>query len=573
MSGGWHDPVVHRLADHGLHVQFGETIDVGLSQRIAALTRALRAEAIPGVRDLVPSYTTLVVVLDPATVDRDGLEALVTAQWADTRVCPDDPVAGRTDAAGDVVIPVAYGGANGPDLRDVARSTGLTPGEVVRRHAGASYVVGALGFAPGFAFLVGLPSELATPRRATPRTEVPPGSVGIGGRQTGVYALPTAGGWSLIGRTPLRLFDPSRDQPSLLQTGDAVRFEPIDEATFRRIRAREHSLAPVERAGRSDAFDPRPGLEVLAPGLLTSVQDLGRRGLGHLGVTPGGAVDRGALIAGNRLVGNDDGAAALEITLAGSHLRFLRPARIAIAGAELGARLNGHPFPAGRARVIHHGDELTFDPGATRVGVRAYLCVSSASGSASGGGIDVPLAMGSRSTDLTAGFGGFNGRPLQAGDRLSWMPATGQRRTSDTVGRPGPAGRDPFRVVRGPQAARFSENAWRQFLTERWRVSSASNRVGIRLDGPSIVARDRTDMISEGLVTGAVQITGEGQPIVMLPARATIGGYPRIATVVAADLDRLGQLGPGDRIRFAEVGVDTVPESPPVRRRASSPAR
>ncbi len=533
-------PVFHRLADHGLHVSFGDAIDVELSRRIAALTESLRSAAILGVRDLVPSYTTLVVVLDPDLIDEDGLERRIHELWHHSATGSGfaDPSMGQH-----VVIPVAYGGVHGPDLGDVARLAGLSADEVVRRHAGADYVVGALGFAPGFAFLIGLPPELATPRRSTPRVEVPPGSVGIGGKQTGVYALPTAGGWSLIGRTPLRMFDPSRNQPSLLQTGDTVRFDPIDQETLARMPPREHPSLPDPTRGRM----LRPGLIVLEPGLLTSVQDLGRTGLGHIGISPGGVVDRGSLIAGNRLVGNEEGAAALEITLTGPHLRFLRPARIAVTGADLGAQLNGEPFPNWRARVVHPDDHLSFDPRSARGGARAYLCI--------GGGIDVPVEMGSRATDLTAGFGGLSGRPLRTGDQLCWGMLPDQRQPAMPTARSDSASRRPFRVVRGPQANRFDDWAWHMFLTQQWRVSSRSNRVGIRLEGPPIIARDRSDMISEGMATGSIQITGVGLPIVMLPARATIGGYPKIATVIAADLDRLGQLSPGETIRFCEAGT------------------
>ncbi len=165
------------------------------------------------------------------------------------------------------------------------------------------------------------------------------------------------------------------------------------------------------------------------------------------------------------------------------------------------------------------------------------------------------MEMDSRATDLTAGFGGFRGRPLRAGDHLSWGASADRKREAAGAVPVVTAWRRPFRLVRGPQADRFDDCAWRTFLTHRWRVSSKSNRVGIRLEGPSIVARNRSDLISEGMVTGSIQITGEGQPIVMLPARATIGGYPKIATVIAADLDRLGQLRPGETIRFAEATV------------------
>lgn len=205
------------LAESGLLVRLGETISAPLSRRIAALTAALEDERLPGVVDLVPSYTTLTILLDPAEADNEVVEAAVRRHWSEVADTP--APAGRM-----IEIPVVYGGEHGPDLNVVARHTGLTPDEVVRRHSAASYLVGALGFSPGFAYLIGLPPELATPRRETPRKEVPPGSVGIGGAQTGIYSRPTPGGWHLIGRTSLRTFLPDSDPPLLVRPGDRVKF-------------------------------------------------------------------------------------------------------------------------------------------------------------------------------------------------------------------------------------------------------------------------------------------------------------------------------------------------------------
>jgi KipI family sensor histidine kinase inhibitor len=515
------------LADHGLLCAFGDRIDLDLSQRIAWLATALADEDPAGVVDLIPSYTTLLVMLEPGATDVPAVLAAIERAWA-TIVARPVPIR----AAREVVIPVSYGGADGPDVREVARHTGLSVDEVIRRHTGATYRVGTIGFSPGFAYLIGLPPVLATPRRATPRVRVPVGSVGIGGAQTGVYSCPTPGGWSLIGRTALPLFDPERDPPSLLRVGDAVQFDAVS----RRER-------PVARTSPELSRHPhRAALEVLAPGLLTTVQDLGRPGYGSIGVAPGGAADRGALVRGNRLLGNPDGAAALECTINGPRVRLLRPGRIVIAGADLGARLNGLFLPVGAVRVVKPGDELAFD-GRRRPGARAYLCLA--------GGIDVPVRLGSRATDLVGGFGGYQGRPLRRGDRL----AVGRDAEAGAVHEPDPASpvRGPIRIVRGPQADRFDVYAWNTLLDREFTVSPQSNRQGLRLEGPALAPVGGADIISQGVITGAIQITGEGQPIVMLPARATTGGYPQVATVVAADLDRLGQLAPGARVRFTEI--------------------
>ncbi len=220
-SDGEAELTIHPLADTGLLLQLGEETSVALTRRIAALTAALDGAVLPGLIDLVPSYTTLMLTLDPALADAAAIAATARRVWAEE--ASTDPAPGRQ-----VIIPIIYGGARGPDLADVAAHTGFTPGEVIARHSGASYTVVCLGFSPGFAFLIGLPPELETPRLANPRTHVPAGSVGIGGVQTGIYPVPTPGGWRLIGYTPEILFDPDRAEPFLLQPGDEVRFEPSD---------------------------------------------------------------------------------------------------------------------------------------------------------------------------------------------------------------------------------------------------------------------------------------------------------------------------------------------------------
>jgi KipI family sensor histidine kinase inhibitor len=221
-------PTIRPLAESGLLVELGDTIEPATTAQVMALTGALDAAALPGVLDVVPSYTTVLVAFDPEVADWETLAAGVR------RLCADLGEATTVPARG-VEIPVAYGGELGPDLANVAAHTGLAPEEVVARHAAAEYVVACMGFAPGFAFLAGLPPALATPRLAQPRTRVPAGSVGIGGAQTGVYPMATPGGWRLIGRTPLRLFDLARAEPFLLRPGDRVRFAPIDAAAFREL--------------------------------------------------------------------------------------------------------------------------------------------------------------------------------------------------------------------------------------------------------------------------------------------------------------------------------------------------
>lgn len=241
MSVAETDLVIRPLAESGLLIELGAAIDPAITARVMALTAALDAAALPGVLDLVPSYRTLLLAFDPSLINPDELAAEVRRL-----------AAGATGAAAaparEVTIPVVYGGEEGPDLDDVAAHTGLAAEAVVACHAAGEYVVACMGFAPGFAFLVGLPPALATPRLAEPRTRVPAGSVGIGGGQTGVYPLETPGGWRLIGRTPRRLFARDRADPFLLRPGDRVVFRPISAAEYRAIEAIE-AIEAVEAPG------------------------------------------------------------------------------------------------------------------------------------------------------------------------------------------------------------------------------------------------------------------------------------------------------------------------------------
>lgn len=294
----------------------------------------------------------------------------------------------------------------------------------------------------------------------------------------------------------------------------------------------------------------RGGIHILEPGLLTTVQDLGRPGQMRHGVSPGGALDRTALILGNRLCGNDPTAAGLEITLSGPRLRFTAPAVIAITGADLGATLDDVLVPQWRPVAAPPGSELAFPPAAKGRGARAYLCVA--------GGIAVPAVLGSLSTDLAARLGGVEGRALRNGDRLALGRPSAA--TASLISRglvsPPPEYSDEvtIRVVLGPQRERFTKKGMAAFLAGPYMVSSKGDRMGVRLtDGPPIAHRHGADLISEGIVPGSIQVPGDGQPIALLAASQTMGGYPKIATVIDADLDLICQVRPGGKIRFAAI--------------------
>jgi biotin-dependent carboxylase-like uncharacterized protein len=291
-------------------------------------------------------------------------------------------------------------------------------------------------------------------------------------------------------------------------------------------------------------------LEIVTPGILATVQDTGRCGHGPIGVAPSGAADSYACRIGNLLVGNLEGAAVIEITLMGFEACFRHTAVAAVTGADLQPTLNGRPMPLWTAVPVAAGDTLALQ--GPVCGCRAYLAV--------GGGWDVPLVMGSRSTNLSAGFGGYEGRALQAGDILPGHPPEAHRhcagRTVPDQLRPVYTSNGVLRVIAGPQADQFTAVSRQRFFEAVYSVSVKSDRTGVRLEGPVLDKRPEApeSILSEGVVAGAIQVPGDGQPIVLLNETVT-GGYRKIAAVIAADLPLLGQLAPGDTVRFQETDI------------------
>jgi KipI family sensor histidine kinase inhibitor len=531
-------PTLAPLGDQALLLRWGDAADVELNAHVHAFAARVRAVAPPWLVDCVPAYASLALFFDGgALAGADPVQ--VVGDWVS--MLSASPVGAQAMAEPRLVeIPVHYGGGHGPDLADVAEASGLEPADVVARHADAEYRVAMLGFSPGFPYLLGLDPALAVPRLSTPRLRVPAGSVGIGGAQTGVYPDAGPGGWRLIGRTPRVLFDPQREAPSLLLPGDRLRFRPMS--------AEEAASQSWERHEARRVEPERADVEVLSPGLQTTVQDLGRAGHRHLGVGIAGALDPYSARIANRLVGNDEGAALLEVALQGPRLRLSRPARIAIAGAEIEAHADGVALPGWRPIDLPAGSELVL--GACRRGARAYVAFA--------GGVHVPRVLGSAATDLRAGLGGVHGRALLAGDRLAlgeaaigavdapWVAPWWVDPSPDLDFRAAPV---PIRVLPGHDALA----APGALDAHDYRVTAQSNRQGLRLQGPPLRVADPGERLSEPVAPGTVQLPPDGQPIVLLAEAQTIGGYPRIGHVIAADLPRLAQLRPGDSVRFGAV--------------------
>lgn len=544
---------LHTMGDTAYLVDFPGEPDAGLLAKVRAFAAGLEADRIEGVTDIVPAYGTVGVVYEPERVRaaHGELPWRVVGEWLERHIEGKVRAASKSARSPRTVdVPVAYGGEHGPDLEGVAKTARLSAAEVVKRHSSAVYHVAAIGFTPGFPYLTGLPAELAAPRRATPRLRVPAGSVGIGGAQTGVYPRETPGGWQLIGRTGLELFSPERrEQPCLLAVGDRVRFKPVEKLSV------FAAGSDAQSAPSKGSAAPASEIEIVKPGTLCTVQDMGRRGFASLGVGPGGALDPWAAAVANLAVGNAPETPLLECTYVGPVLRFSATTVVAATGAESSG------LPSGRPVVFQAGDVL--DCSVLSRGARLYLAFA--------GGLGVPRVLGGAGTVVAARFGGHEGRALQAGDRLAIgprgeiFPGSSWRLTAPV---PAPSRKDPVvvRLVPGVDwdriFRRFGPGGGARALeARRFQLSGKSDRMGLRLAGEPFSVPGGGEPWSRPVVPGTVQLPPDGLPIVLMCEGQTLGGYLQLGHVASADLPRLAQARPGAEIVFKLTDVSAAQQA------------
>ena len=501
-------------------------------QDVLALQSLLAASPLPGQLDVLAAAETVMVVAESAAAARAIGSRLLELELA-------GPV--ETDSAL-VVIDTVY---DGEDLAEVAELTGLGVDGVIAAHTGQLWTVAFAGFAPGFGYMVGENQLLEVPRRSTPRTAVPAGSVALAGNYSAVYPRRSPGGWQLIGRTAARMWDLDRPQPALVRPGDRVQYRAVRE------------LVEVAPAPAPAAAEPATGIRIVAPGALSLIQDLGRRGHGGLGVSAAGALDRASIRRANRLVGNKATAAAIETVNGGLTIQAVGDQVIAVAGAPSSltitppsglAENDDDGGPAGQPRTVPMAapfallDGETLTVGAPEAGFRSYLAVR--------GGADLPAVLGSRSTDTLSGIGPA---PLAAGQLL----AVGQDTESTAVGNPElqpdfpePGSVTVLDIVPGPRDDWFDLSELESLCSQEWEVTPQSNRVGMRLAGEPLQRSRDGELPSEGTMAGAIQIPPAGLPVLFLADHPITGGYPVIGVVIDEHLDRAAQVPIGGSIRF-----------------------
>jgi KipI family sensor histidine kinase inhibitor len=503
---------------------------------VLALQALLLEHPLPGQVDVLAAAQTVMVKADsPAAARRMAallpeMDLTVTAH-ADGKL---------------VVIEAVY---DGEDLAEVGRLTGLGPDGVVAAHTGQVWTVAFGGFAPGFGYMVGENQSLEVPRRSSPRTAVPAGSVALAGNYSAVYPRKSPGGWQLIGRTAARMWDLSREQPALAAPGDRVQFKAVRE------------LVKVSGAAAEPAPSMPPvhsGLRILAPGLQSLVQDLGRPGHAGLGVSTAGALDRSSVRRANRLVGNQPSAAVVESVAGGLRVQAVGDQVLAVTGApsaltvvapsdpeDVAGESDGdrprqvREVPMATPFALLDGETLAIGP--PDRGFRTYLAVR--------GGVEADTVLGSRSTDTMSGIGP---EPLAAGQLLGAGAAT----SSNVVGIPElqpeypDAGVTVLDIVPGPRDDWFDAAALESLCSQDWAVTPRSNRVGMRLAGDPLRRSRDGELPSEGTMAGALQIPPDGQPVLFLADHPITGGYPVIGVVVDQQLDRAAQVPVGGSIRF-----------------------
>lgn len=500
-----------------------------------ALFASLQADPVDGIEDMVPAARTLMIRFRPERLTAEKLCGAIATRDLSARIAPSDTC---------VEIPVHY---DGEDLADVAELTGLSVDEVIRRHTASEFTVAFCGFAPGFGYLVGGDPTLQVPRRQSPRTKIPAGSVALAGAFSGVYPQASPGGWQIIGTTPEKMWDLSRDPPALFQPGYRVRFTDLSKSkSVVSVGTAESAAAPatVQTAGALT-------LKVVAAPMPALFQDTGRFGQTGQGVSASGALDIGALKAANRVVGNPVDFACLEITLGGFSFEINGRAVLGITGAPCSIQVRD---ASGRVQTAETYRPISLEPGDIVTlghapkGMRSYLAMR--------GGFAVTPVLGSASTDTLAVVGPD---PVTAGTALTIQSGTKDLVPVSLTEAPAfdhPASGETvvLDVVMGPRSDWFTQAGIDTLSGQLWTMTPQSNRVGIRLAGDVPLERkDKAELPSEGTATGAIQVPHSGQPVLFLADHPLTGGYPVIGNVAEYHLDLAGQIPVNAKIRFRPV--------------------
>jgi KipI family sensor histidine kinase inhibitor len=511
-----------------LNMEVGDEISLACSARVHGLFSAL--SKVEGLDEMTPAYASLAARVDPTTTKVASVIKAAEKAW--NAGAANEP-RGRL-----IKVPVCYEEGFAPDLEWVAKKAGLRTEEVIMLHASKEYTCMMLGFAPGFVYLDEVDQKIRSDRLETPRTKVPAGSVGIAGAQAGIYGLETPGGWRIIGRTPLTMFNAYGSPPTPVGPGDRVKFERITAEEFKFVKKGSAAPAPFV-AGN-------PVLEVRQPGLFATVQDSGRFGFRHLGVPGSGGLDILSLLQSNYVVGNPGRSPVIEVMGGFFSVRALADVVVSVTGGDGELTVGGRKAETYSPLLLREGEELAIGKAA---GLLNYVSVA--------GRLTIQSVMGSCSTYSKGGFGGYSGRALKAGDML------GVEGLSDHVlmrsvpeSRRTLLGGDPIRAVRS--SLHDGEATGDDFFGLEFLVSEASDRTGYRLKCTERIPGARGQVLTYPTYPGYVQVPPDGSPIVLQCDCPTTGGYQLAAAILQSEMGKFSQLRPGSKLSFQEVDADSA---------------
>jgi KipI family sensor histidine kinase inhibitor len=554
---------VHPVNESSILLRFGNSIDVHTHQQLMQAKQSIEQNPFPGFVETVPAYNSLAVYYNPVEVVQTAATIAASVEQTIRNIIANakSPTASTTTQL--IELPVCYDEDFAPDLAETAVNLQLSTDTLIQLHCSKTYHVYMLGFTPGFPYMGKTDERIVTKRKQQPRLAVAPGSVAIAGEQTGIYPFATPGGWNIIGRTPLQLFDRHRTNPFLLKAGDEVQFKPITQDEFEQyssLNIELNSTNSINRSTEKSAAN-KPIIQVEQCGFLTTLQDTGRTGYLQYGVSKGGAMDSYSAQLVNVLVGNDADETVLELTQSPHRLLFTADTVIAFAGGGLQPGKEQQLLPLHKplfiaaGTVVHCRQQLP--------GFRLYMAVA--------GGFAADEFLQSSSTDLLIKAGGFDGRPLKKADILAQKNKHNKLQQQLLQVLKAGATIELFqsnesmmgttiRVLKGAEWNYLTDTSAINFTQQAFTVTQQSNRMGYRLKTETLQTNQSCDIISSPVTQGTVQLTSSGEMIILMADAQTVGGYPRIAQVCAADLSLLAQKKPGDAIQFQIVSLQEAEE-------------
>ncbi len=579
---------IFSCGDAALTISFSDDISLRAFERVQSVSRLVSGQQYDWVAELVSAFATLTVIVNLPSLAKHTPNPLEYVRSELLTLLRSSPPHSYSSESRTITLPVCFDAEFALDLEEIAIAKNMSKEAVCAMYCSAEYRVAMIGFTPGFPYLLGLPEELAMPRKPSPRTRVEAGSVGIAGVQTGIYPFASPGGWNIIGRTPERLFMPDESPPTLFRVGDNVRFEAISKVEYKALLSSRSDSPPTEDRGsgqperqKRELCSPngKNEIEIIQSGFQTTIQDIGRTQFRQYGVPQSGFADRLSGEIANMLVGNARNEAVFEVLFGKSAFRFNADAVIAICGAEARviAEYQGASVrvPMNCAVALRAGTQVRLE--GAHNGVWSYVAVR--------GGLDVPLVLGSRSTYARAGLGGFEGRCLQNGDVIEYGVSVAARKrtfafeqlfskhsllpakalhhslsfSSTKLNTLIPTSPKRLRVIRGAEWGTLDSASKEALFGKPFRVLRESDKMGLRLQtiGTQGLKRgSENQLVSRAVLSGTIQLPPDGRPILLLADCQTTGGYPVIVHVCSADVPFAAQIRAGEEVVFEEISVE-----------------